>query len=227
MRLVALTIIPLLIVGDAPRAEEFMSPATRTLTLVRHGHYVADPAADPALGPGLSTTGRQQARMVAQRLAAAARPDVLYVSPLQRARDTAQAVTAALDGREFEVLPELEECTPSARAGVLTYAVTAEEHSACEAQLTKLYERHFRPAEGAPRHELMVCHGNVIRWLVTRALGVEPTAWTQMSLGHTSITRVRIDANRQLRVIAAGDVGHLPPGLLTGAMGDPEPLPVP
>jgi serine/threonine-protein phosphatase PGAM5 len=41
-----------------------------------------------------------------------------------------------------------------------------------------------------------------------------------MSVGHASITRIRIEADGRFKVIAVGDVGHLPPSLRTGASGD-------
>ena len=45
-------------------------PGARTIVLVRHGHYAADPAADPKLGPGLTPFGVTQARQVGARVAA-------------------------------------------------------------------------------------------------------------------------------------------------------------
>lgn len=37
-----------------------------------------------------------------------------------------------------------------------------------------------------------------------------------MSVGHASITRIRIEADGSFKVIAFADVGHLPPNMLTG-----------
>ncbi len=78
----------------------------------------------------------------------------------------------------------------------------------------------------------MVYHGNVIRYLVTRAQGVDTKAWLEMSVGNAGITEIRIEPDGRFKVIAVGDVGHLPPGMLTEATGDSErslairPLPV-
>ena len=62
----------------------------------------------------------------------------------------------------------------------------------------------------------------MIRYLVTRALGVDSKAWLEMSPGHASITRIRVEADGRFKVISVGDVGHLPPNLLTGATGDAQ-----
>ena len=56
-----------------------------------------------------------------------------------------------------------------------------------------------------------------------RALAVDPAAWLGFSIGHASVTVISIDPKSGTRVISAGDVGHIPPPLQTGAFGDPEP----
>jgi serine/threonine-protein phosphatase PGAM5 len=199
------------------------APAFRTIVLVRHGHYAPDPAADPRLGPHLSTLGVAQARLVGARLAGLpVRFDLLYASPLQRARDTAASIAADLPGRAFEVLDDLAECTPPSREPRVAASEKPADLATCKQQLERLYTARFRPAEGASSTELYVCHGNVIRYLTTRALGVDPTAWLSMSIGHASITRIRIAPDGSMQVIAVGDVGHLPPNLQTGASGDAE-----
>ena len=45
------------------------------------------------------------------------------------------------------------------------------------------------------RADMFVCHGNVIRYLVARTLGVDSKAWTAMSVGHSSMTTIRVDRN--------------------------------
>ena len=193
------------------------------ITLVRHGHYVADPAIDEKIGPGLSPIGVAQARLAGARVGGLpATFDALYVSPMQRARDTAATIAAELPGRSFKVLDDLAECTPPTRRTEVTAKESPESLAACKAQLDRLFDAHFRPAPGAERNEMLVCHGNVIRYLVTRALGVDTAAWLEMSVGHASITRIRIEADGRFKVIAVGDVGHLPPNLLTGATGDAD-----
>jgi predicted AlkP superfamily pyrophosphatase or phosphodiesterase len=97
-----------------------------------------------------------------------------------------------------------------------------EELAACSAQLERLAARRLVPAPAGDRHELVVAHGNVIRWLVTRALAVDSEAWLGMSIGHASITVLSIDGKGIVRVLAVGDVGHLSPGMQTGAYGNRE-----
>jgi serine/threonine-protein phosphatase PGAM5 len=209
------------------------APAERVIYLVRHGHYANTPDADPRLGPGLTPLGVAQAKLVGARLAGlGVHFDDLYVSPLQRARDTAAVIAQDFPGRSFEVVDDLAECTPPTRRMDIMAEEKPEDLAACEAQLDRLFARYFVPAQGAPRTDLMVAHGNVIRSLIMRALGVDHAAWLEMSVGHTSITEIRVEPDGSFKLISAGDVGHLPPNMLTGASGDPDrdlavpPLPV-
>lgn len=198
-------------------------PAARVLILVRHGHYAADPNADPKLGPGISSLGMAQAHAVGDRLAyGPAKFDALFVSPLQRARDTAAVMSESLPGSAFKVVDDLAECTPPTRRKEITAAMKDSELEQCQQQLDRLFETYFRPAEGSAQRNLMVCHGNVIRYLVTRALGVDKRAWLEMSVGHASVTQIRVEADGSFKVISVGDVGHLPESMLTGATGDAD-----
>jgi serine/threonine-protein phosphatase PGAM5 len=214
----------LLLLAFAPaNAAEPLPPAARTIVLVRHGNYVDDPAADPRLGPHISPIGVAQAHLVGARLAGLPiRFDALYASPLQRARDTAAVIAGNFPGRHFEVVDDLAECTPPTRRMEITAQEKPEDLASCQTQLDRVFARFFHPAAGHEETDLLVCHGNVIRYLVTRALGVDTTAWLEMSPGHASITRIRVEADGRFKVISVGDVGHLPPNLLTGATGDAQ-----
>ena len=206
-------------------------PATRTLLLVRHGQYLDSADADEALGPGLSPLGVAQARMSGARLAAMPEGfDALYVSPLQRAKDTAASIGEAIGSGAFTVLDDLGECTPPTRRKDIMAREKPEELAACKAQLDRLFATHFKPAEGEARRELMVCHGNVIRYLVTRAMDVDTMAWLTLSVGHASVTTIRVNPDGSFKLLGIGDTGHIPANLSTAASGDPEgrlvPLPL-
>jgi serine/threonine-protein phosphatase PGAM5 len=147
--------------------------------------------------------------------------DALWVIPVQRARDTAAVMAPDFPGRRFEVADTLAECTPPTRRADIMEREKPEDLAACKAQLERAFARFFKPAEGRGHSELLVCHGNVIRYLVTRALDVDPESWLEMSVRNASITTIRVEADGRFKVIAVGDSGHLPPTFLTGATGDP------
>ena len=217
-------LIALLALGVVPvHAADSEATAARTLVFVRHGHYTADPSIDEKIGPGLSPIGVAQARLAGGRLAGWPKPfDARHVSPMQRARDTAASIGVAAPQPAWDVIDDLAECTPATRRKEVMDKTTPEERADCEARLERVFAKYFVPAHGAERSELFVCHGNVIRYLVTRALGVDSKAWLEMSVGHASITRIRVEPDGRFKVLAVGDVGHLPSNLATGATGDGE-----
>lgn len=197
------------------------APAMRTIVLVRHGNYNDDPSIPDMPGPHLSTLGIVQARLAGARLAGA-HFDMLEVSPMQRARDTAAQIAPDFPDRSFAVDPELAECTPPTWRVEVTKDEKAAEMAACKARLDRVFGKYFVPAAGHAQTDLLVCHGNVIRYLVTRALKVDTKAWLEMSVGHASITTIRVEPDGRFKVIAVGDVGHIPPNLRSGATGDVE-----
>jgi serine/threonine-protein phosphatase PGAM5 len=216
-----LLLVLLLFVAGVAEVRADASPGVLTVVLVRHGHYDADDRVDPRLGPGLSPLGVAQAKLVGARLARSPF-QALYASPMQRARDTAYTIGAERPDARFEILPDLAECTPPTRRAEVMKDEKPEDLAACQAQLDRLFAAHFRPAADGDRRVMMVCHGNVIRYLVTRALGVDTKAWLEMSVGHASITRIRVEPDGRMKVLSVGDVGHLPPNLQTGATGDAQ-----
>lgn len=222
MKRILPALLCLLALGAA-HAVEPQSPAARTIVLVRHGTYVPDPSVDPKVGPHLSPLGVAQAYLAGARLAGLpVRFDSMLVSPMNRARDTAAAIAKSFPGRRFEVVDELAECIPPTRRVEVTAHEKPADLAACAAQLDRVFARYFRPAAGHEETDLMVCHGDVIRYLVTRALGVDTWAWLEMSVGNASITRIRVEADGRFKVLSVGDVGHIPPNLQSGATGDPE-----
>lgn len=81
-----------------PAAAPALRRSKPTLVLlVRHGATPTTGTVLPGRAPGLhlSDDGRRQADAVAKRIAALARVDAIYSSPLERARETATAIAAA------------------------------------------------------------------------------------------------------------------------------------
>ncbi|MDP9389580.1 MAG: MSMEG_4193 family putative phosphomutase [Actinomycetota bacterium] len=74
-------------------------PAATLALFVRHGLTPTTGKVLPGRAKGLhlADAGREQARAVAERLAALKKVDVVYSSPLERARETAAAIGRRLD----------------------------------------------------------------------------------------------------------------------------------
>jgi serine/threonine-protein phosphatase PGAM5 len=217
----ALTFVGLLFTSISSKiahAEISAAPAARTIILVRHGNYPLDPP-----NMGLSALGVAQAKLAAGRLdAMPGKFDMIYASPMTRASETARVIQAEMENVPVQTLAELAECTPPFREKGVAAGKPDEAFLRCAATLDSLFKQRFVPAIGADRRELFVCHGNVTRYLVTRALGVDPEAWLGMSVAHASLTVIRVEPDGQLKVLSVGDVGHIPPNLQTGTVGMTE-----
>jgi len=69
---------------------------------------------------------------------------------------------------------------------------------------------------------IIVCHANVIRYLLCKLMQVRENAWLQMTLYHGSVTKVVMKGNGDLRVMAVGSAGFMPPELMTYSNGKLE-----
>lgn len=76
-------------------------PAATLVLLVRHGQTPTTGKLLPGRAPGLhlADLGRQQAEQAAERIAALATVDAIYASPLERARETAAPIVAAINAK--------------------------------------------------------------------------------------------------------------------------------
>lgn len=83
-----------------------------------------------------------------------------------------------------------------------------------EAAFRKYFHR-AEPEQDKDSYEIIVCHSNVIRYFVCRALQLPPEAWLRISLKHASVTAISIRPNGKVSVRGMGEAGHLPPDKLT------------
>jgi serine/threonine-protein phosphatase PGAM5 len=215
----------ILLVGEIAAAQS-QPAAVRTLYLIRHGAYVADRNADPQLGPGLTPLGVAQARLIAARLnGSGVTFDSMTASPLQRARDTAAVMHETLSKVPLAQSPLLTECTPTLPEAA--QGEVARERAACTKQLERAFAQFFAPVQDARRNDILVAHGNVIRYLTMKALKVDSAAWIGMSVAHASLTVIEVRSDGLARVLAVGDSGHIPSPLLSWGDANDRQLTVP
>jgi len=65
------------------------------------------------------------------------------------------------------------------------------------------------------RYELVVCHGNVIRSHLLRALQLPVQAWLRLAIQNTGISHLIIRPSGNVSLYSLGDTGHLPKELIT------------
>ena len=86
----------------------------------------------------------------------------------------------------------------------------------------RAFTRYFRPPGRRDACDVLVCHGNVIRYLVCRSLKLDGFPWWSLGTFHCGITLIRITSEGETILDAYNDTGHLPAKLrTTGTVRDP------
>lgn len=191
----------------------------RIIHLVRHGENVPGETKD-GLGHGLSERRREQARLTADVLACLP-IKAIHSSVAWRALETAQFIAARHSSVQLQKTQALLECVPaippSQRARFEPFLSNSPPSHVphCRERLNRAYVRYFRRVRGSDRHELLICHGNVIRYFVCRALGIDVNLWTRMHTNNCSITRILIPSDFDVGEVGAileafNETLHLP-----------------
>jgi len=200
----------------------------KTVYLIRHGNYNYQDTADAEIGKALTTLGIAQARLVADRLRGLpVEMTALVGSSMTRARQTAEVIAGGFPDLDLEISRSIRECTPATWREDIMADLEPGEADECEARLDSVFAATFVPVSGGDRHEMLVAHGNVTRYLVAKALGVDPMSWLGMSVAHCSITVIRVSSDGRIKVLAVGDQGHIPPNLQSGQYVEAGPLVAP
>ena len=205
---------------------------TRHILLIRHGQYNMEGSNDAE--KGLTQLGRRQADLTGQRLALMARGGlippmqqpldlkqceirVIHVSDMQRAKETADIIASHLPGvRRTKPDPALNEALPNTVVpprpdleGLIEEV--DQNHERIEKAFQKYINRSTKRSGTEMKHEfeIIVCHGNVIRYFFCRALQIPPEAWLRMATFNCSITYLMIQPNGYVSARTMGDIGHL------------------
>jgi serine/threonine-protein phosphatase PGAM5 len=197
----------------------------RTIYLVRHGQYDQSDERDEFTGKGLVPLGVAQSRLLAARLKAMpVEFTSLTSSTMTRARQTAVVLNREFPGLELKQSKLICECTPPTWRKDVMAEEKAAETEECVKNIDRFFKEFFVPSPDAgDRNDIVVCHGNVIRYFVTKVLRVDTMSWLQMSISNCSVTIIRIRADGTMRLDAFGDYGHIPENMRTYTGGDDEP----
>jgi serine/threonine-protein phosphatase PGAM5 len=200
--------------GGHPGAQpvDFKQPTgVHYLYLVRHGIYDRDSTAtDDRVANGLNAQGHEQARLVAARLAGLpVKFDHLVSSEFLRAAQTADDI-----GRVIKMTPTrdgaLNECTPTSSNAKLMANEKPADVAACDSSRAVAWQRYFTPTPERDTYDLLVCHGNGIRWILMRAVGADTKNWLNLDAANCGLTIVAVRPDGSARLVMYDDVGHIP-----------------
>lgn len=196
--------------------------AKRTIYLIRHGQY-ASKSHDDELGGILTDLGREQAKYAGACLS---HMDIsaIHCSSMRRAEETATIIASMIPNIQLNATDLLWELVPTIPPHLEIYFETlAERNPQFRAEQVKekrgiadkAFETFFHPPAQKDDQIVIVCHGNLIRYLVCQALGVNPDKWSNMLIHHCSITSIVVEADNDMILVSYNETGHLPLDLKT------------
>jgi serine/threonine-protein phosphatase PGAM5 len=192
--------------------------AKRTLYLIRHGQYQSNTTPPEQPDGNLTEIGKEQARLAAERLKT--QPiHIIHFSTLQRTTETANYFINSLPNAEQRPTELLWECIPNVPAGFEQYFthLSAEHIVQSGVRANEVFETFFKPLDAAAEdsHELMVTHGNLISYLVCRALNAPVDSWLSADVNNCSLSKITVTAHGHVKLSCHNDTGHLTDHLRT------------
>ncbi len=189
--------------------------ASRHLYFVRHGQFDPDQKTNPK--GGLTAAGRRQARALVKAFKGIP-VTAIHVSTLPRAMQTAGPLVKAFPGAKVAYTRRLLECIPPLTTELrelFFQNVGDDELRRHYWHAERAFTYYVRRTAGADRHEVLICHGNLIRYLVCRVMDVDATAWSALTSNNCGITRIVVEANGLCSLISYNEIGHLALSLRT------------
>ena len=179
--------------------------------LVRHGIYDRDSTVtNDSLGNGLNALGHEQAKLIGARLAALpVRFDRLVSSGLLRAVQTADDMGVTMKMKAVRDAA-LNECTPTSANASIMAGEKPDDVAACDSLRVVQWQRYFTPTPKRDTFDVLVCHGNIIRWTLLRAVDADTKAWANLDIGNASLTIIAVRPDGSIRPVMYSDVGHIP-----------------
>ncbi|XP_036383045.1 serine/threonine-protein phosphatase PGAM5, mitochondrial [Megalops cyprinoides] len=192
--------------------------ATRNIILIRHSQYNLNGNGDKE--KVLTPLGREQAELTGQRLAALGlKYDIMIHSTMARATETAHIISKYLPGVEMASCDLLREGAPIEPVPPVSHwKPDAAQYHEDGARIEAAFRRYIHRADAKQKedsYEIIVCHANVIRYFVCRALQFPPEGWLRLGLNNGSITWLTVRPNGRVALRTLGDSGFMPPDKLT------------
>eukprot|EP00756_Hemistasia_phaeocysticola_P045904 Hpha_TRINITY_DN19663_c0_g1::TRINITY_DN19663_c0_g1_i1::g.186273::m.186273/K15637/PGAM5; serine/threonine-protein phosphatase PGAM5 len=235
-----------------PGEELLLPPPTKRVILIRHGQYQNESKCDEDDSVcTLTLVGKQQAEFTGRWLASMEQTGGVKIrrvvaSDLTRAKETASIIAGYL-GRSVEHDERLREgfpCRPEPDHPTWVNAIPEEDRIKEPIIMEEAFLNVVGPRERPLRRkvnsleeakevvkaqpechaDVVVCHGNVIRYFVCRSLQVPPERWLNMTIGNGSMTTIDVRGSGMLVLRGVGEHSHVPFDKRTsGNISGPDP----
>ena len=195
--------------------EKPLEKSCRTLLLIRHGDYHT--SRDHEKYGHLNEKGVQQAQSAGVRLKELIENgleiDAFIVSTMPRAQESFEAIkenvdTSCMEVVSSDIITEGYPCVPDPpSSSKRTESQVFQDSVRFEAGFRKLF---YRPSgDHGNTYNVVVCHANLIRFLVMRALQLPEKAWLRFSLQNASFTEVRVYEDGKVSLVNFGEQAHV------------------
>lgn len=196
------------------RLDHCKAKATRHIFLIRHSQYHVDASLEK--DRTLTPLGREQAELTGLRLASLGlKFNKIVHSSMTRAVETTDIISKHLPGVCKVSTDLLREGAPiEPDPPVSHWKPEAVQYYEDGARIEAAFRNYIHRADAKQQedsYEIFICHANVIRYIVCRALQFPPEGWLRLSLNNGSITHLVVRPDGRVALRALGDTGFMPP----------------
>ncbi|MCB0408224.1 MAG: histidine phosphatase family protein [Bdellovibrionales bacterium] len=160
----------------------------------------------------LTPLGKLQAKKVGNRLSQH-NISIIHVSNMLRAKETGELIFDKLKSPRRRNCKLIVEGIPSLPEKLVREKkIKKTQLGKTKTRMNKAFKKYFTPYQGkGEKHEALICHGNIIRYFVTKALGVDTRKWINLDIYQCSISTISIDSDGKFKLLTFGEIGHIPP----------------
>jgi len=191
--------------------------ASRHILLIRHGQYFDNATNDKERF--LTSLGRAQADLTGQRLKQLDLPySALISSTMTRALETAKLVHKHVPELTHITDDSLREGAPIPPEPPIGSWRPEPKFFQDGARIESAFRKYFHradPVQKEDSYEIIVCHANVIRYFICRALQFPGEGWLRLCVANCSLSLITIQPDGLVVLEMMGDHGHVPPQQIT------------
>lgn len=182
-----------------------MTEPQNIIVLLRHGQYTKEPVEQ------LTKLGKKQAKLAGKKLNEFNFDEVI-VSTMPRAIETATIALSQFKKKtNFNLEDLIRESTPGFPVALRKkYKITdTSNFDENIKNADKAFKKYFK-AKDVKKTTLLVCHGNIIRYLICKALGVDSETWIKLDVQQCGFSIIRYNQHKKsFELLTHNEIGHI------------------